>query len=98
MLLSVPLTVMVRIGLEANPETRWIAVLLGPSPESETPRKRRVQAREKRGVNRGELSKPPSKPNPSADESAPKKTKGTDAVAKEITGAHRPVDLPPKKK
>ena len=29
MLLSVPLTVMVKIGLELFPETRWIGVLLG---------------------------------------------------------------------
>lgn len=35
MLLSVPLTVIVRIGLEANPSTRWIAVLMGPAPEKE---------------------------------------------------------------
>lgn len=35
MLLSVPLTVMVRIGLEASPSTRWIAVLLGPAPANE---------------------------------------------------------------
>lgn len=32
MLLSVPLTMIIRIGLEANPQTRWIAVLLGPAP------------------------------------------------------------------
>ncbi len=59
MLLSVPLTVMVRIWLETNPRTRWIAVLLGPSPESETPRKRLVRARERRGVSHGELAKSP---------------------------------------
>ncbi len=35
MLLSVPLTVIVRIGLEANPSTRWIAVLMGPAPDQE---------------------------------------------------------------
>lgn len=35
MLLSVPLTVMVCIGLEANPSTRWIAILMGPSPSKE---------------------------------------------------------------
>lgn len=34
MLLSVPLTMIIRIGLEAYPQTRWIAVLLGP-PASE---------------------------------------------------------------
>ena len=32
MLLSVPLTMIIRIGLEAYPQTRWIAVLLGPAP------------------------------------------------------------------
>jgi predicted PurR-regulated permease PerM len=38
MLLSVPLTVIVRIGLEANPDTRWIAVLMGPAPDKERKR------------------------------------------------------------
>ena len=33
MLLSVPLTVMVKIGLESSPDTKWIAVLLGSSAE-----------------------------------------------------------------
>lgn len=32
MILSVPLTVLLRIALEANKDTRWIAVLLGPEP------------------------------------------------------------------
>ena len=32
MLLSVPLTMIIRIGLETSPETRWLAVLLGPAP------------------------------------------------------------------
>jgi len=38
MLLSVPLTMIVKLACEANPKTRWIAVLLGPdipSTESE---------------------------------------------------------------
>ncbi|MGH8226121.1 MAG: AI-2E family transporter, partial [Gammaproteobacteria bacterium] len=35
MLLSVPLTMIIRIGFETNPETRWLAVLLGPAPEPE---------------------------------------------------------------
>ncbi len=35
MLLSVPLTMTVKIALEGNPETRWIAVLLGPGPPTE---------------------------------------------------------------
>jgi len=32
MLLSVPLTMIVRIGLESYPQTQWIGVLLGPAP------------------------------------------------------------------
>jgi len=32
MLLSVPLTMIIRIGLETSPQTRWMAVLLGPAP------------------------------------------------------------------
>jgi len=35
MLLSVPLTMTVKIALEANPDTHWLAVLLGP--ESDLP-------------------------------------------------------------
>lgn len=38
MLLSVPLTIVARIVLERSPSLRWIAVLLGPSPEWERPR------------------------------------------------------------
>ncbi|HEX5314179.1 MAG TPA: AI-2E family transporter [Gammaproteobacteria bacterium] len=34
MLLSVPLTMILKIGFEAYPETRWVAVLLGPAPSS----------------------------------------------------------------
>ncbi len=37
MLLSVPLTISVRIALERNEDLHWIAVLLGPSPEYEKP-------------------------------------------------------------
>jgi AI-2 transport protein TqsA len=37
-ILSVPLTVLLRIALEAKPDTRWIAILLGPEPP-ETNRK-----------------------------------------------------------
>ncbi|PCI45285.1 MAG: hypothetical protein COB41_02040 [Proteobacteria bacterium] len=33
MLLSVPLTMIVKLALEANPKTQWIAVLLGPDIE-----------------------------------------------------------------
>jgi len=32
MLLSLPLTMMLRIGLDNNSDTRWLAVLLGPEP------------------------------------------------------------------
>lgn len=33
MLLSVPLTMIVKLALEANPKTQWVAVLLGPDVE-----------------------------------------------------------------
>jgi len=33
MLLSVPLTMTIKIALESHPDSRWVAVLLGPSPE-----------------------------------------------------------------
>jgi len=101
MLLSVPLTVMVRIGLEANPETHWIAVLLGPSPESETPHKRVVESRERRNISRGLLAKAPPKPegprtSKSADDDGSQppapKSKAIDKAARELGGAHRPVD------
>jgi predicted PurR-regulated permease PerM len=39
MLLSVPLTIVVRIVLERSPSLHWVAVLLGPSPEWERPRR-----------------------------------------------------------
>ncbi|MGH9436696.1 MAG: AI-2E family transporter, partial [Terriglobia bacterium] len=32
MLLSVPLTMIFKIGFESYPETRWIALMLGPAP------------------------------------------------------------------
>lgn len=35
MLLSVPLTIIVKIALEASPEGRWLAILLGPEQELE---------------------------------------------------------------
>ena len=44
MVLSVPLTMILRIALESRAETRWLAVLLGPevqqadAPEAETPK------------------------------------------------------------
>jgi predicted PurR-regulated permease PerM len=33
MFLSVPITMAIKIILENNPKTKWIAVLLGTSPE-----------------------------------------------------------------
>jgi AI-2 transport protein TqsA len=37
MVLSVPLTMILRIGLDAHENTRWIAILLGPEVESPAP-------------------------------------------------------------
>lgn len=37
MFLSVPLTMAAKIALDANDDTRWIAVLLGPAPEAPAP-------------------------------------------------------------
>lgn len=45
MLLSVPLTIAVRIVFERSHDLRWIAVLLGPSPEWERPREGTVLQR-----------------------------------------------------
>lgn len=33
MLLSIPLTMMVKIGLEGNAQTRWVSILLGPAED-----------------------------------------------------------------
>jgi hypothetical protein len=35
MLLSVPLTMIVKIALDSNEDTRWVAVLLGPEASVE---------------------------------------------------------------
>ncbi len=35
MLLSVPLTMILRIGLESYPQTRWMGILLGPAPRDD---------------------------------------------------------------
>jgi predicted PurR-regulated permease PerM len=40
MLLSIPLTMAVKVGLEASEAARPIAVLLGPAPREETPREK----------------------------------------------------------
>ena len=37
MLLSVPLTMILRIALEANPRTRWMAIILGPETPPDDP-------------------------------------------------------------
>ena len=38
MLLSVPLTMILRIGLDADPRTRWMAIILGPeTPDNDVP-------------------------------------------------------------
>jgi len=39
MLLSVPLTMTVKIALESSPDTHWIAILLGEQPKMEGPQK-----------------------------------------------------------
>ena len=36
MLLSIPLTMMIKIGLEGNAKTRWVSILLGPAEEHHT--------------------------------------------------------------
>lgn len=36
MLLSIPLTMVVKFAAQAHPQTRWLAVLLGPAPVDET--------------------------------------------------------------
>jgi AI-2 transport protein TqsA len=41
MLLSVPLTMLLKIAFEANADTRWIAILLGPDISEPAPRRRR---------------------------------------------------------
>ena len=35
MLLSVPLTIAIKIALDSNQETRWMAIMLGPKIDSE---------------------------------------------------------------
>ena len=57
MLLSVPLTVIVRIGLEANPDTRWIAVLMGPAPEKERQGSRKNNLEAPRAPRRNSVKK-----------------------------------------
>lgn len=52
MLLSVPLTIVVRIALERSPNLHWVAVLLGPSPEWERPPRARSSWLERLGLRR----------------------------------------------
>jgi predicted PurR-regulated permease PerM len=40
MVLSVPLTMVSKIALQSNEDTRWLAVLLGPAPEANLPEKK----------------------------------------------------------
>jgi predicted PurR-regulated permease PerM len=44
MLLSVPLTAALRLALDSAEETRWIAVLMGPAPETPPPKKKQARA------------------------------------------------------
>jgi hypothetical protein len=37
MLLSIPLTIMIKIALENQPESRWISIMLGGAPAPELP-------------------------------------------------------------
>jgi AI-2 transport protein TqsA len=37
MLLSIPLTIMIKIALENQPESRWISIMLGGAPAPESP-------------------------------------------------------------
>ncbi|MGH8272906.1 MAG: AI-2E family transporter [Gammaproteobacteria bacterium] len=47
MLLSVPLTMIIRIGFDTYPETRWLAVMLGPAPRPENENRLFVRLRRK---------------------------------------------------
>ncbi|MBW2072735.1 MAG: AI-2E family transporter [Deltaproteobacteria bacterium] len=49
MLLSVPLTMIVKIALESNEDTRWLAMILGPAPSERlaASREKRATAHEK---------------------------------------------------
>jgi predicted PurR-regulated permease PerM len=43
MLLSVPLTMVIKIALESNQDTRWIGIILGPGPPPETATTKKAQ-------------------------------------------------------
>jgi predicted PurR-regulated permease PerM len=45
MLLSVPLTMVLKIALDSNPQTRPAAILLGPEIEARLPRRQRMAAK-----------------------------------------------------
>lgn len=68
MVLSVPLTIAVRIALERSEGLRWVAVLLGPSPEWERPRRVGQSLLRRLGVRGQSASEPPKplEPEPSS--------------------------------
>ena len=68
MLLSVPLTIAVRIVLERNPDLHWVAVLLGPSPESERPHQAHHSLAVRLGLRRPPTPEPRSPPAGEADD------------------------------
>jgi len=43
MLLSVPLTMVIKIALESNQDTHWIGIILGPGPRTDTAEAKEVQ-------------------------------------------------------
>lgn len=55
MLISVPLTVVVKLILEQNPQTRWVGILLGPVSEAE-----RIEAKEHAAAAETELVQKPA--------------------------------------
>ncbi len=67
MLLSVPLTIVVRIVLERSPEWHWVAVLLGPSPEWERPPGAGRPWLERLGLRRAPTKSEPAKSEPATD-------------------------------
>ena len=43
MILSVPLTMILKVALESNEDTRWIAIMLGPAPANAVPAKTEME-------------------------------------------------------